>query len=104
MNRKSVFAIATLALLGSAVPAMAAPFCSDRNPSTSSRFYDEDRSFGGMSREQEALEDHARNLRRNGIDTHQVERWNGCLRAFVRLPDGTQTMQYFDPNNYRQVF
>lgn len=102
--KKLVFALAAFALVGVTAPAMAAPFCNDRGPTTSSRFLDDDRSFGGTSREQEALDDHARNLRRNGIDTHQVERWNGCLRAFVRLPDGSQTMQYFDPNNYRQVF
>lgn len=43
------------------------------------------------------------NLRRLGVDATRVERWGGCLRAFVRKPEGGEEMQYFEPGTYRRV-
>ncbi|MBU1304027.1 MAG: hypothetical protein KKF33_00715 [Alphaproteobacteria bacterium] len=43
------------------------------------------------------------NLRRLGVDATSVERWGGCLRAFVRKPTGGEEMQYFEPGTYKRV-
>ena len=43
------------------------------------------------------------NLRRLGVDATRVERWGGCLRAYVRKADGGEEMQYFEPGSYRRV-
>lgn len=41
-------------------------------------------------------------LRQQGVDATAVERWNGCIRAFVRTATGEE-MQFFDPDTYRRV-
>lgn len=41
-------------------------------------------------------------LRQQGVDATAVERWNGCIRAFVRTPTGEE-MQFFDPDTYQRV-
>ena len=43
-------------------------------------------------------------LRERGVDAVRVERWGGCVRAYVRLPDGTQEMQFFNPGSYSRVY
>lgn len=42
-------------------------------------------------------------LRQRGFDAIRVERWNGCIRAFIRQPNGVEGNQFFDPNNYREI-
>ena len=42
-------------------------------------------------------------LQREGVDATRVERWNGCIRAFVRKPEGGEEMQFFDPDSYERV-
>jgi hypothetical protein len=42
-------------------------------------------------------------LRRIGVDTDRVERWSGCIRAFVNLPGGGQEMWFFDPRTLERV-
>jgi hypothetical protein len=39
-------------------------------------------------------------LRQQGYDVSRAERWNGCIRAWVRDGDGRQRQQFFDPNDY----
>jgi len=29
--------------------------------------------------------------------------WGGCIRAWVRLPGGSEEMQFFEPLNLRRV-
>ena len=41
-------------------------------------------------------------LRQRGVDAASVERWNGCIRAFVRTGTGEQ-MQFFDPDTYERL-
>lgn len=41
-------------------------------------------------------------LRQAGVDATRVERWNGCLRAYVRTPGGEE-MQFFEPGTLRRV-
>ena len=38
-----------------------------------------------------------------GVDVTRAEIWGGCIRAFVRLPDGSEEMQFFEPNGLRRV-
>jgi hypothetical protein len=42
-------------------------------------------------------------LKRQGIDATRVERWNGCLRAWVRSDGGGEEQQFFDPNSYERL-
>lgn len=42
-------------------------------------------------------------LRGIGVDVQHAEIWGGCIRAFVRLPDGTEEMQFFEPMGLRRV-
>lgn len=46
---------------------------------------------------EQALDDAKRDLRRRGVNTERVEIWGGCLRAFVKLPDGRTVNRFFDP-------
>lgn len=43
-------------------------------------------------------------LRQRGVDAVRVERWGNCVRAYVRLPDGTQEMQFFNPGSYTRAY
>lgn len=43
-------------------------------------------------------------LRQDGVDATKVERWAGCIRAYVRKADGGEEMQFFDPDTYQRVF
>ena len=42
-------------------------------------------------------------LRQAGVNASSVERWNGCLRAFVANPGGGETMQFYDPATLRRL-
>ena len=42
-------------------------------------------------------------LRKQGIEATRVERWNGCLRAWVKGEDGRERQQFFDPNTYDRL-
>ena len=83
----------TLALLaGTAAPALAVPACSG--------------SFAlDMDYYTEAqLNDFNLDLLRSiGVDAVRAEIWGGCIRAFVRLPDGREEMQFFEPIGLRRV-
>jgi hypothetical protein len=43
-------------------------------------------------------------LRQRGVDAVRVEQWGGCVRAFVRMPDGTEEMQFFNPGSYTRAY
>jgi hypothetical protein len=42
-------------------------------------------------------------LRQIGVPATSVERWNGCLRAFVQQPTGGETMEFYDPASLRRL-
>nr|WP_295883554.1 hypothetical protein [uncultured Devosia sp.] len=42
-------------------------------------------------------------LRSTGVDAVRTEVWGGCIRAWVRLPDGSEEMQFYEPLNLRRV-
>ncbi|HEY4200990.1 MAG TPA: hypothetical protein VGM83_10550 [Devosiaceae bacterium] len=102
--RKFALAAAGLVILtvGAAAPAMAAPYCTG--------------GFNGMqmrsglgqqnilSTDEDAqLNVYKAQLRQQGVDVARLETWNGCLRAFVRQADGSQTQQFFDPGSLQRV-
>jgi hypothetical protein len=89
--KKSLLVGVALAVIASA-PAMAAPICSG--------------SFG-LPREfysESDINDYNQQMLRSyGVDASRVEIWGGCIRAYVRQPDGTEEMQFFEPLNFRRV-
>ncbi|MFD2646760.1 hypothetical protein ACFSX5_03020 [Devosia albogilva] len=42
-------------------------------------------------------------LRDRGVDASRVEEWGGLIRAFVQNPDGSTSMQLFDPTTLQPV-
>lgn len=42
-------------------------------------------------------------LHEKGIEADAVESWSGLIRAFVRQPDGSVNMQFFQPDSLRPV-
>ena len=42
-------------------------------------------------------------LREVGVAASSVERWNGCMRAFVVQADGTRAMEIYDPVSLRRL-
>lgn len=90
-----VIASVATVLVALSAPAMAAPFCTDDSiglvVAFGENYTDKDReTFDEM------------NLRQLGYDVTRVERWNGCIRAWVRV-DGREEMQFFQPGSYRPV-
>lgn len=91
--------LATLAV--APVPAFAA-FCANEGPLVPYTFEEED----GVSKlvtdtaAQEAQD--KQRLREIGVRASSVERWNGCMRAFVEGPDGHKSMLFFDPATLQQ--
>lgn len=81
--------------------AVAAPFCDGAFESGRVEF---GFSFGGKMSTEDRNDFDLMHLRQRGIDATRVERWNGCIRAFVRKPGGGEEMQFFEPGTYRQVY
>jgi hypothetical protein len=93
--------LAIAALLAVAVvPVHAAPFCLGTGSGLQFEF---GISIGKLSNEDRNELD-LMVLRRRGVDATRVERWNGCLRAFVRQPGGGEIMEYYDPDTYQRVY
>lgn len=82
-------------------PAAAAPFCTGDSPGVQSAL---GLTFGGPYTAEEQNSFDEMHLRQMGVDVVSVERWNGCIRAFVRKPEGGQEMRFFEPGSYRPVF
>jgi hypothetical protein len=88
-------------LLALSAPTLAAPFCTDDGPGL---HISTGLSFGGKFTDEERNDFDQMNLRRMGIDVTRVERWNGCIRAFVTKPTGGEEMQFFHPRSYKRVY
>ena len=84
-----------------AAPAAAAPFCTGSSPGVQSAF---GLTIGGPYTEEEQNSFDEMHLRQQGVDVTRVERWNGCIRAFVRKPGGGEEMRFFEPGTYRPVY
>jgi hypothetical protein len=85
MIKNSVVALVAAAALGGiALPAMAAPA-----PTEASAGFDADFTLT--------------RLQGTGVNATAVEEWGTVLRAFVVLDDGTEVMQFFDPDTLAPV-
>lgn len=80
---------------------MAAPFCDGAFESGLVEF---GFSIGGKMSAEDRDDFDLMHLRQRGVDATRVERWNGCIRAFVRKADGGEEMQFFEPGTYRPVY
>jgi hypothetical protein len=83
----------TLALLAATTaPALAVPACSGSFALDMDYFTEADLNEFNLDL-----------LRSVGVDAVRTEIWGGCIRAFVRLPDGSEEMQFYEPLNLRRV-
>jgi len=98
MNTK-LLAFALTAIILTAGPAAAAPFCNGGTNVLSFGFH-----IGPAYSERELADLAKMELQRQGVDASRVEFWNGCLRAFVRQPGGGETMEFYDPDTLRRVW
>jgi hypothetical protein len=90
------------ALVALPTPAWAI-FCSNEGPTAPKTFVEE----GGRSvlRTDVEAQDRmdTRRLREIGVPARSVERWNGCMRAFVETADGRHVMEFYDPATLRRL-
>ncbi|HEV7718104.1 MAG TPA: hypothetical protein VGO70_03905 [Arsenicitalea sp.] len=89
MSKKSVIALATLAILaGAAVPAFA-----------------KDSIFGSgpVADQQDVQQGIVQQLNQKGIRATSVEEWGDYIRAYVTLADGTHVQEFFTPGSLQQV-
>jgi hypothetical protein len=87
----------TLALMATAImaaPALAAPVCSG----SFALDLDDD-----WHTEAELNDFNLDLLRSVGVDATRTEVWGGCIRAYVRTPDGREEMHFYEPLNLRRV-
>ncbi len=96
-----LFAATAVAFISTLAPVAAAPFCTDSRAGFSIEF---GVGAGRVFSENDSNDFDMMELRRMGVDATRVERWNGCIRAFVRQPGGGEAMQFYDPNSFERVF
>ncbi|HEY0032550.1 MAG TPA: hypothetical protein VGB81_04735 [Devosia sp.] len=87
-----------------AVPTPAwALFCTNEGPIAPMTFVEEDGE--SVLRTDVELQDRmdTQRLRDIGVPARSVERWNGCMRAFVETADGGQVMEFYDPATLRRL-
>lgn len=84
------------------MPAWAA-FCANEGPEAPLTVEERDgKSVLVTDTQAQAALDRQR-LREVGVPATSVERWNGCLRAFVERPDIGRTMEIYDPVSLRRL-
>jgi hypothetical protein len=96
--------LGTLIVVGlSSTPAFAL-YCSDDGPSATVEFSGGIGGNLGFSTDDDTQDqfDIAR-LRDVGVHANSVERWNGCIRAYVDNGTGGQTMEFYDPATLRRL-
>jgi hypothetical protein len=91
MLKKSLIALGALALVSTAaVPAIAA---TDQVFGTSTDYTELDNAKAAV----------AQRLERRGIDVQNVDEWGGYVRVDVKLANGQQATQYFEPFTLQPV-
>lgn len=75
-----------------AAPTLAAPICSGSFALDRTRVSEDDLNEYNLMI-----------LRSKGVDVTRAEIWSGCIRAFVRQPDGTEQMEFYEPLNFQRV-
>ena len=73
-------------------PAAAAPMCS--GSFALNRAFHTEAAINAYNRDM---------LRSLGVDVTRAEIWSGCIRVWVRLADGREEMQFYEPLNFRRV-
>lgn len=92
---------AALVLLSGSSLAGSVPFCPNPEPGL---FIEFGFAIGEEMTEAEENKFYLMRLQAMGIDAMAVERWNGCLRAFVRnVGRNGQHMEYYDPRTLQRV-
>jgi hypothetical protein len=89
---RTILPLALALLTVTAAPAMAVPACSGSFALDMDYFTEADLNDFNLDL-----------LRSVGVDAVRTEIWGGCIRAFVRLPDGSEEMQFYEPLNLRRV-
>jgi hypothetical protein len=85
-----------------ATPALAAPYCTGGNePGIRFGFGFQ---IGGDYTESEQASLDLMQLRAMGVDATRAERWNGCIRAFVRKENGHEAFEFYDPLTFERVY
>ncbi|MET3900592.1 hypothetical protein ABIB57_004558 [Devosia sp. UYZn731] len=95
--------LGTLVVVGMTSTPAFALFCTDEGPSAGIDY--EFNSGGGFRIDDSDFQkdfDISR-LRDIGVYAKSVERWNGCIRAFVDNGNGGQTMEFYDPATLRRL-
>lgn len=89
---RAILPLAFVFLAAAASPALAVPACSGSFALDMDYYTEAD------------LNDFNLNLLRSiGVDAVRAEIWGGCIRAWVRLPEGGEDMQFYEPLNLRRV-
>ena len=94
MSKPVLAGLAVAAVLASAGTALATPMCYGVRLGVTYGF-----QLGEDFTEDERSQFDLMRLRQAGVDTDRVERWNGCLRAFVE-----GGMRFFDPETLEEVY
>lgn len=94
--------LVALGMLALATAPSYALFC-DNDDEDYGTTFSSNSSLGGRYDEQLREQLDTMRLKQEGVDVASVDRWNGCIRAFVRKPEGGQEMQYFDPRSFRRL-
>lgn len=89
---RAIVPLALALLAVSAAPALAVPACSGSFALSDARFTEAQINDFNLDL-----------LRSIGIDAVRAEIWGGCIRAWVRLPDGREEMQFYEPLNLQRV-
>lgn len=90
------------AMVAAPAPAWAA-FCASQGPKAP-QMVDERDGQSVLVTDTEAQADlDKRRLREAGVMATSVERWNGCLRAFVKREDGSRAMEIYDPVSLQRL-
>lgn len=84
------------AMLAAPMPAWAA-FCANEGPQAPLTVEDRDGKSVMVTDTQAQASLDKQRLREIGVAATSVERWNGCMRAFVEQADGSRAMELYDP-------
>jgi hypothetical protein len=96
MSRTAAAGLVVALVLAGTAPELATPMCYGAKSGVTYGF---GFTLGDDYTEDEQSQFDLMRLRRAGVDTDRVERWNGCLRAFVE-----GGMRFFDPETLEEVF
>lgn len=95
--------LCALVVLGATTSPSFALYCSNSGPSAGVIIeFRNGKTVHQTDTEGQAELDRQR-LRAIGVDARSVERWAGCMRAFVAQPGGGETMEFYDPGTLQRL-